>query len=242
MSCRAVYASVGHRQFPVAEEAVLFLQTGEGPSPQGVFLDVVHASLHLPLVAGRVRSGGHEHRPIVFAEGADLGVELGVEPVGLRDGRLEVVQDEAARDPAEVPEGVLQAAEEVVGGLAGDDLAVALAGVAQDDAEDVRLASLAVKADDRRAGAEVDLGLVAGVALDAAEGELVHLLEAVDEPADGVVAAGVAVFGDEVLVDPLSGQPLAGLGGDAFAPRLTAAEPARAAWRWDRARPGGRIG
>ena len=55
-----------------------------------------------------------------------------------------------------------------------DDLAVALAGVAQDDAEDVGLAPLAVGADDRRAGAEVDLGLVAGVALDAAEGQFVR--------------------------------------------------------------------
>ena len=105
--------------------------------------------------------------------------------------------------PAEVPEGILQAAEEVVGGLAGDGLAVALAGVAQDDAEDVGLAPLAVGADERRTGAEVDLGLVAGVALDASEGQFVRFLEAVDEPADAVVGAGEAVVGDQVLVDPL---------------------------------------
>ena len=93
-------------------------------------------------------------------------------------GGLEVVQDQAPGHPAEVPEGVLQAAEEVVGGLAVDGLAVALAGVAQDDAEDVGLAPLAVGADDRGAGAEVDLGLVAGVALDATEGQVVRLLRA----------------------------------------------------------------
>ena len=107
------------------------------------------------------------------------------------------------RHSAEVPEGVLQAAEEVVGGLAVDRLAVALAGVAEHDAEDVGLAPLAVGADDRCSGAEVDLGLVARLALDAAEGQFVRLLEAADEAADAVVAAGEAVVGDQVLVDPL---------------------------------------
>ena len=85
----------------------------------------------------------------MLGEGAHLGIELGIEPVGLRHGRLEVVQDQAAGHAAEVAEGVLEAAEEVVGGLAGDGLAEPLAGVAQDDAEDVGLASLAVGADKR---------------------------------------------------------------------------------------------
>ncbi len=133
-----------------------------------------------------------------------------------------------------MPEGVLQAAEEVVGGLAVDGLAVALAGVAQDDAEDVGLAPLAVGADDRGAGAEVDLGLVAGVALDAAEGQVVRLFEPADEPADAVVGAGEAVVGDQVLVDPLCGEPEVALGPDHVPPGLTAAGPAAA--------PGLRIG
>src|SRR5512142_3343688 len=141
-----------------------------------------------------------------------------------------------------MPEGVLKATEEVVGGLAKAGLAVALARVAEDDAEDVGLAPLAVEADDGRAGAEVDLGLVAGDTLDAAEGEFVGLFEAVDEPADAVVAAGVAVVGDQVLVDPLGGQPLIGLVCDQCAPRLTAADPAGAARRRDRVRAGGRDG
>ena len=55
------------------------------------------------------------------------------------------------------------------------------------------------------------------------------LLEAADEPADGVVAAGVAVLGDQVLIDPLGGEPLVGLGRDQLAPWLTTAEPAGAA-------------
>src|SRR5512135_3252792 len=228
-TCRPMHTGVGRRRLPVAEEPVLFLQTREAPPPQGVLLDVVDAALDLPLVAGRVGACRQEHGPVVFAEGADLGVDLRVEPVGRLHGGLEVVQDQAPGHAAEMPEGALQAAEEVVGGLAGDGLAVALAGVAQDDPEDMGLAPLAVGADDRGAGAEVDLGLVAGVALDATEGPVVRPLEPVDEPADAVVGAGEAVVGDQVLVDPLCGEPELALGADLVPPRLTAAGPTAAA-------------
>src|SRR6478752_2209759 len=173
-TCSPVHARVGHGQLPVAEEPVLLLQAREAPAPQGVFLDIVDAALDLPLVARRVGTRWQEHGAVVLAEGADLGIELGVEPIGLLDGRLEVVEDQASGDPAEVPEGILEAAEEVVGGLAEYSLTVGLAGVAQDDAEDVGLAALAVGADDRGAAAKVDLGLVAWVALDAAEGQVVR--------------------------------------------------------------------
>jgi hypothetical protein len=70
-----------------------------------------------------------------------------------------IIDDQPPGDPAEMPEGVLQAAEEVIGGLAVDRLAVALAGVAEHDPEHGGLAPLAVGADDRGPGAEVDLGL-----------------------------------------------------------------------------------
>ncbi len=95
-TCGPVHAGVGHGQLPVAEEPVLLLQAGEAPAPQGVLLDVVDAPLDLPLVAGRVGARRQEHGAVVLAEGADLGVDLGVEPVGLLHGGLEVVQDHAA--------------------------------------------------------------------------------------------------------------------------------------------------
>ena len=64
-------------------------------------------------------------------------------------------------------QGVLDAADELLGRLAIDDLAVGPARVTEHDAEDMSLApsSLAVRLtrvdghDHRRAGAEVDLGL-----------------------------------------------------------------------------------
>ena len=109
----------------------------------------------------------------MLAEGADLGVELGIEPVGLLHSGLEVIQDQPPRHSAKMAKGTLDAAEEVVGGLAVDGLAVGLAGVGQHDAEDMGFAAFAVGCEDWGAGAEVDLGLVTGLAFKAAEGELV---------------------------------------------------------------------
>ena len=81
-------------------------------------------------------------------------------------------------------ESVLDAAEEVVGGLAVDSLAVGLAGVGQHDAKDMSFAALAVGADDRGACAEVDLGLITRPALETAERELACRLQAMDETTD----------------------------------------------------------
>ena len=185
----AVDPGVGHGQLPVQQEAVLLLQAGEASPLEGIVLNVVDTLLDLPLVAGRVGPRGPEHDAVMLAEGADLGIELGIEPVGLLHGGLEVIQDQPPRCSAEVAEGILDAAEEVVGGLAVDDLAVGLAGVRQHDAEEMGFAALAVGADDRGTCAEVDLGLITGLAFEAAEGELARRLQAADEATDAVVAA-----------------------------------------------------
>jgi hypothetical protein len=66
------------------------------------------------------------------------------------------------------------------------------------------LYALAIRPDDGSACAEVDLGLLPGFALEPAERQLVFWLQAAYEAAHAVVAAGKAVFGDQVLVDPLS--------------------------------------
>ena len=162
-------------------------------------LGIVDAFLDLPLVTGRAGSSGPEDTAVILAEGANLGVELGIEPVGLLHGGLEVVQDQPSRRSAEVAEGVLDAAEEFVGGLAVDGLAVGLARVRQHDPEEMGSPALALGCDDRGSRAEVDLGLVTRLALEPPEGKLEHRGEAVDEATDGVVASPEAVFGGEIL-------------------------------------------
>jgi hypothetical protein len=162
----------------------------------------------------------------VAAEGPHLGVKVGVEPIGAGDGGTQVVQDEALRYAAEVPEGVLQATQERLVGLATDDLAVALARVAQDDAEDVRPATRPVSVAEESALAEVDLRFLAGAVFQSAEGELLLGSELADEAADAVVAAGEAELGDQVLVDALGGQSEVDLDLDGLLERLATTEPA----------------
>ena len=72
--------------------------------------------------------------------------------------------------------GILDAAEEVVGGLAIDCLAVSLARVGQHDAEDMSFMALAVGCDNWSAGTEVDLGLIPGLTFKAPEGKFLHRL------------------------------------------------------------------
>src|SRR5258708_6332047 len=223
----AVQARVGHRPLPVEQEVVLFIEAGERPAFEGVFLDVVDAAFDVALGAGRIRPGGQQGDAVVLSERTHLGVEVGVEPISLGDGGAEVVQHQALRHAAEVPEGVLQAADEVVGRLPRDGFAVALARVTQHNAEDVGAAALAVRQQDGRAAAEIDLGLFAGAAFQPAERQLLGRGQAPDEAANAVVAAAEAVFGRQVLVDALRRQAEVQLGLDGRPPRLAVTGPTR---------------
>ena len=80
---------------------------------------------------------------------------------------------------------------------------VALAAVAQHDAEDVCLAAFPLGRDDRRAAAEVDLSFLARTTLHPAKGQGARAAELLDEPPHAVVADGGAGL-DQVLPDPLS--------------------------------------
>jgi hypothetical protein len=102
----------------------------------------------------------------------------------------------------------------------------------------------------RGASAEIDLGLFARAALQAAEGQLRRLLELTQEAAHAVVAGAEAVLGRQVLVDALRRQAQVELGLDGVTPRLAVTGPADGlafgSWRRGRAvalgRAGGRNG
>ena len=66
-------------------------------------------------------------RTVMLAEGADLPVDVRVVPVGLGDRGFEVIDHEGLGHPAEMPEGILQAANEVLRRLTVDHLAIGLA-------------------------------------------------------------------------------------------------------------------
>jgi hypothetical protein len=80
----------------------------------------------------------------------------------VQHGRLEVVDHQTLRHAAEMGEGIFQTTNEIFRCLAEGRFAVTFAAVTQDDPKDMRPAPLPVGTDDRRAGAEVDLRLLAG--------------------------------------------------------------------------------
>ena len=222
----AVDAGVGHGALPVGEEVVLFGQTAEAPALEGVFLGELHAGLDLALVAGHGRFGGQDRRAVVQGELAQLRVELGVVPVGGEHTGLEVVDDHRLRDAAEVPQRVLHTTQERLRVLVPDDLAVALARVAEHRAKEMGPTAFAVGLDPR-ALAEVDLELLARRALHAAEGQLGGGPESPGEAFDRLVATGEPVLGGQVLEEPLRRQPRLQPGLDHAAQRLAQAAPPR---------------
>jgi hypothetical protein len=141
----------------------------------------------------------------MLAKRQDLRVEIRIEPVGLGDGGLQVVNHQRLGRAAEVLEGVLQATQEVVGRLAIDRLAVRLPRVAQHDPEQMGPSPLAFRCDHRRGGAKVNLGLGAGLTLHPSEWQRRGLLESPTEALDAVVAAAEATLGLQILPDALIG-------------------------------------
>lgn len=132
-----VDARVGHLRLPLAQEAILCFETGEGAAPESVLLHIVDSSFHLALVARGARLRGKDHRSVVGGESLNLRIELGIEPVGPGHRRLEIVDDQRLRNAAEVMEGVLQTTDEVLRRLAIHGFAVCLTRMAQHDAKDV---------------------------------------------------------------------------------------------------------
>jgi len=225
-----VDAGVGDCLFPLQQVPVLVRQAREGSAFQGIRLDILDAAFDLSFVARCPRLGGQDDGAVVPTELADLGVEIGIEPVGLDDRGLEIVHDQRPGNAAEMPEGVFQRPDEILRGLAVDRLAVGLAGVAQDDAEGMRFApaalgprrqGLAFGNDDRSSAAEVNLGLGARLALHPAEGQRRRLAQLTHVTPHAMVPGGKAVLGDQVLPDPLGRQPLRQLGQDHLVERLT---------------------
>ena len=119
---------------------------------------------------------------------------------------------------------ILKTKNEVFCGLSRDGLAIRLAGVAQYDPQDMCLPPLAIGADQRRASAEVNLGLLAGLALEATHRQLRVSAKAMDEAPDTEIAAVESVIGDQVLIDPLGRQTKLELLQDLISPGLAFAE------------------
>ncbi len=121
---------------------------------------------------------------------------------------IEVVDHQRLGHAAEVVEGVLQTADEVVRGLSVNRLAVGLAGMTQDDPEDVGLAAtglhpnrqqLTFRNDHRGARAEVDLNFLTRPTLHSPEGQRPGRLQTPGKSLDAVVATFKVVIRSQIL-------------------------------------------
>ena len=95
MASRAVQPGVGDGAFPLKQELILLFQAGESSSLQAIVLNVADAAFDLAFVLGLVRPVGQDGHAVMICERRHLGIEVGVEPVGLLNGRFEVVEDRA---------------------------------------------------------------------------------------------------------------------------------------------------
>ena len=199
---RAVNPRVRHARLPGQQVSVRRRQRREPPALQRVVLDVADAPLDLPLVTRRVRLRRQHHRAVVLAERLHLRVQLRIEPVRILHRRLQVVDHQRLRHPAEVPERILQRPEECVRRLAEHVLAVALPRMAQNDPEDVRLPPPTPWRHDRRTRPKINLRLGARLAFHPPERQRPGPSQPTNVPLDAVVAAAEAVLAHQVLPDP----------------------------------------
>lgn len=91
--CRRVSA-IGDGAFPVGEKEILRREAGKLAALERVGLGVFYAGLDLAFVSRHPGFGRQQRGAVVFAEGAQLRIELGVEPVGLEDRGLQIIGDE----------------------------------------------------------------------------------------------------------------------------------------------------
>ena len=160
-----VDSRVRDRRFPMQKVAILGFEIIEDMALQAVVLDVVNSPFDFSLVTRHVRLRGQRHDPVVIAERLHLPIDLGIEPVRFRHGGAKIVEDQELWDTTEVMESVLQATNEVLGGLLKDAFAVAFTRMTQHDPKHVWAATTTAGLNDRCALPEVNLALDAGLAL-----------------------------------------------------------------------------
>jgi len=135
----------------------------------------------------------------MLAEGCELWIEFGVVVAGLEHSGLEVVEHKQAWHTTPVAKGVFDSTDEAFGVLPQHHFGVALARVAQGDAQHVNFLSLACQLDPQRS--VVDLGLLTGFAFHAPDALWIGLLELRYEAFDGLVGMLELVVIDEILPD-----------------------------------------
>ena len=231
----AVDAPISDRAFPLVQVLVLRGQTGEGASAEGVVLHIGDAVLDLAFVFRGPGAARQDGASVMLGEAGQLGVEARIEPVGMEDDRLEVVEVEGPGDTAKGPPRVLETTDELLGVLAEEGLTVGLAREAQDHPKHPgTTANAGDWIDHPGTSAEVYLGFLTRLDLDAPDALRGRTAQVPDEAFDRLVGSGDPDLGHEILVDALGTQAGLELGLDEFRMRrATTGTPRIGDRRWD---------
>ena len=132
--------------------------------------------------------------PITGRFCAPLTVEFRIVPIGLDNGGLEVVDDEGFGRAAEVTESILDAADELFGGLPRHHFAVGFAGAAAGPCETGADVFVCHRAHDGRALAEVHLGFLTWPTFHPPERQRRAAIQSTDKPLNGLIIRNEAMF------------------------------------------------
>src|SRR5205807_9667384 len=97
---RAVDTLVGDRVLPVEQMAVLFFESVEDLTLEGIALDVADTRLDFPLVPRRARPRRQDCHTVILGDGTQLGVDLGIKLVAMLYTGFQIVQDKSLRRAA----------------------------------------------------------------------------------------------------------------------------------------------
>src|SRR5580700_6836083 len=133
----------------MTQEEVFLGEGLEAPPLECIGPNVGHAPLYFPFVLRRPGATRDDVHAVVPAEVGQLWIDLRIKPIGLQHRRFHIVEVQQERRTTQISETVFQAAQERLGVLPGDRLAVALARIAQYHPQDPTTAPLTLAVIDR---------------------------------------------------------------------------------------------
>src|SRR5439155_20012265 len=193
---RAVDPTTGRLDAPHPDALIRLVHIAKGAARQEIAFDVVHAALlDLALVLGRPRATRRDEKAVVLGALAIRALDDRIVEGGVDNRRFQIVEDDPARNAPKPLDGAPMTAQPRVDLLVEDELHVTVPTKRQRHHERPRLAQRVACGIVQLAGvAEIDLRLVAGIALHADARVRRPRLEVPDEAVHRAVAAGERVL------------------------------------------------
>jgi len=151
---------------------------------------------------------------VVPAEVSQLRIDLRIKPVGLEHRRFHIVEVEQQGATAKASQTVFQAANERLGILPGDRLAIALTRIAQHQSQDPTATRLTLTLIDGCSQAEIQLELLPWLTFQAPNPLGLGRSQLAHKALHRLAGIGEAVFAHQILVNTLGAEPEFHLGHD----------------------------